>query len=74
MSRGAMISLRRELIDKVTNFLQESQLFSGQLMFPRRYFDDLIMEQRIQEKNTQTLFDGTIRGIEPQKKLQEMIS
>jgi hypothetical protein len=32
------------------------------------------MEQRIQQKNTQTLYDNTIKGLETEKKLKELIS
>jgi hypothetical protein len=44
MSRNAIIALRRELIEKVTRTLPNSKLFREGLMYPRRYFDDLIYE------------------------------
>jgi|688.fasta_scaffold782929_1 hypothetical protein len=48
MSRNALIALRRELIEKITTALPNSKLFKNGLMYPRRYFDDLIFEQRVQ--------------------------
>lgn len=54
MTRGAMINIRRDLIDKVTKHLVDCKLFSSNLAYPRRYFDDLIMEQRAEEIKAQT--------------------
>lgn len=46
LTRGALLMLRRELTEKVTQSLIDSKLFSDELAYPRRYFDDLVMEQR----------------------------
>lgn len=45
-SREALLQLRRTIIEKCTQTLPESTLFSNGPMYPRRYFDDLVMEQR----------------------------
>lgn len=44
MSRVALAGLRRDLIEKITNTLPNSTLFRDNVMYPRRYFDDLILE------------------------------
>jgi len=66
MTRGALLGLRRELIEKVTKSLIESKIFSSNLSYPRRYFDDLILEQRAVaiQANTQTQNDSTLKGFE----------
>jgi hypothetical protein len=52
MSRSALINLRRELIEKVTSHLSACSLFKQGLVYPRRYFDDLLVEQRQTELRT----------------------
>lgn len=47
MSRNQIIGMRRELIEKVTEFMQNSGLHKDGAIYPRRYFDDLIMEQEM---------------------------
>lgn len=44
MQRGAIVSLRRDLIEKTTKSLLDSTLFTSNLAYPRKYFDDLILE------------------------------
>jgi hypothetical protein len=44
MARTALISLRRDLIEKITKTLPNSSLFRENVMYPRRYFDDLVIE------------------------------
>ena len=46
MTRSGLIAIRRELIDKVTKTLPHSKLFKDGAIYPRRYFDDLVVEQR----------------------------
>jgi hypothetical protein len=45
-----MIKLRRGLIDKATKILPTSDLFSANAIYPRRYFDDLMVYQGIEKK------------------------
>ena len=45
MTRAQVINMRRELVDKVTDFMQSSGLHKDGAIYPRRYFDDLIMEK-----------------------------
>lgn len=47
MARTALISLRRDLIERITKTLPNSTLFRDNVMYPRRYFDDLVLEQRV---------------------------
>lgn len=36
--------MRRDLVDKITEKVSGSSLFATQSLFPRRYFDDLVLE------------------------------
>lgn len=47
MSRHILVGLRRLLIDKVTVYMSNSGLFTEGSIYPRRYFDDLIIEQNL---------------------------
>jgi len=49
MTRVGLIALRRELIEKITKTLPHSKLFKEGIIYPRRYFDDLVVEQRNKE-------------------------
>ena len=44
ISRTSLIGMRRDLIDKVNNIVSSCSLFSMSSAFPRRYFDDLVLE------------------------------
>ena len=46
MSRAALLALRRQMIDQVVDTLPNSKLFREGALYPRRYFDDLIVEQK----------------------------
>jgi len=50
MSRQQLLAIRRMLIDKVTHYMSTSGLFSEGSLFPRRYYDDLILEQELANK------------------------
>ncbi len=47
MSRAQLLQMRKELVDKVTDFMRESGLHKDGAIYPRRYFDDLIMEHQL---------------------------
>ena len=42
--------MRRELIEKVTDFMQSSGLHKEGAIYPRRYFDDIIMEHQLADQ------------------------
>jgi len=42
--------MRRELVEKVTDFMQSSGLHTEGAIYPRRYFDDLIMEHQLADQ------------------------
>ena len=42
-----MIEIRRGLIDKLQKQILNSELFHDNCIFPRRYFDDLMIEEQI---------------------------
>ena len=44
-----MIGMRRDLIDKVGREMEGCRLFSKTASYPRRYFDDLIIEKTMEE-------------------------
>jgi hypothetical protein len=69
-----MIELRRALLSKIESNLRENELFNSNLAFPRKYFDDLIVSQHEQEIKTQTIFNNSMRGVQSEKKLNEMLS
>ena len=52
MSRIALIGLRRDLIEKITRTLPNSTLFRDNIMYPRRYFDDMVLEQKAVQQHT----------------------
>ena len=41
-----MVKLRRLLIDKVAFLLTQCDLFAENAMYPSRYFDDLMIEEK----------------------------
>jgi len=47
MSRAQLLHMRKELIDKVNDYMQSCGLHKEGAIYPRRYFDDMIMEQRL---------------------------
>ena len=45
MSRGQLLQMRRDLVEKVNDYMHSSGLHKEGAIYPRRYFDDLVMEQ-----------------------------
>jgi hypothetical protein len=43
-------------------------------MYPRKYYDDLILAQRETEINTETLFNNSLKGVESTQRLQDLLS
>jgi hypothetical protein len=50
VDRTTLIEIRRGLIDKATNILPRCDLFQANAIYPRRYFDDLMVEAGIEKK------------------------
>ena len=44
MSREEMIRIRRGFIDRIESILPTCDLFKSNAIYPKRYFDDLMME------------------------------
>jgi hypothetical protein len=44
ISRTSLIGMRRDLIDKVVKLMEGSDSFKKNCTYPRRYFDDLVIE------------------------------
>ena len=44
VSRASLIGMRRELLDRVIKVMEDSELFKKGATFPRRYFDDMVLE------------------------------
>lgn len=47
ISRTALVGMRRDLFDNIIPIIQNCELFSKKSIFPRRYFDDLVIEQQM---------------------------
>jgi hypothetical protein len=47
ISRTALIGMRRDIVEKIAGILTECDLFTQNSAFPRRYFDDLMLEQKM---------------------------
>lgn len=45
VDRITLIELRRGLIDKISNLIQNCDLFTENALFPRRHFDNLMIER-----------------------------
>lgn len=73
MTRTALIALRRELVDKITKALPNSKLFRDGLMYPRRYFDDLIFEQRMKQQTVVNEFASSEKGLARTGRLAELV-
>lgn len=41
-----MIEMRRSLIDRVSNILPDCDLFRNNAIYPKRYFDDLMIDEK----------------------------
>ena len=44
LTRNQLLGMRKDLLDKVNEYMQGSGLHQEGAIYPRRYFDDLIME------------------------------
>ena len=47
VDRTTFIRIRRGMIDKIEDILAECDLFKDNSLYPRRYFDDLMLEDSI---------------------------
>ena len=48
VDRTTFVRIRRGMIDKIEDILAECELFKENSLYPRRYFDDLMLEESIQ--------------------------
>mmetsp|Transcript_15870 Transcript_15870/g.24418 ORF Transcript_15870/g.24418 Transcript_15870/m.24418 type:complete len:88 (-) Transcript_15870:765-1028(-) len=46
VDRSEMIFMRRALIERLTHLLPQSPLFSNHAIYPRRYYDDLMIDEK----------------------------
>ena len=44
VDRNSMIQLRRDLVDKITSTIYACPLWSEAVIYPKRYFDDLMIQ------------------------------
>jgi len=47
VDRKRMIMIRRGLIDKISNILPQCELFKDHAIYPKRYYDDLMVEETL---------------------------
>lgn len=73
MSRHFIIGLRRMLIDKVTQYMTNSGLFQEGSIYPRRYYDDLILEQELANKQSQRIKEMSI-SIENRTNINDLLN
>ena len=62
MERVQLIVARRALIDRLTNILPECELFRANAFYPKRYFDDLMVQQN---KEATLQRDATLERLSP---------
>ena len=43
LDRGDLVQMRRNLVDQVTSLLPSCEIFRSNAIFPKRYFDDLMV-------------------------------
>ena len=55
IERTAMVEMRRSLIDKVSNLLPHCDLFKSNAIYPRRYYDDLMIDERGYQEHLETV-------------------
>jgi len=46
-SRMQLIHLRRQMLDKIIDLLPYCPLFQGNAYYPRRYYDDLMLDEKM---------------------------
>lgn len=72
MSRQVLIGLRRAIIEKVTAYMTQCGVFSEGTSLPRRYYDDLILEQELQKQQSHRTKEA--RQSDPQLSIAEMLN
>ena len=55
MERTEMIQMRRLLIDRLSNILPTSDLFRANAIYPRRYYDDLMISEKGYKAHLETI-------------------
>ena len=46
LDRGDLINIRRNLVDQLTELLPKCDIFKEKAFYPKRYFDDLMIEDK----------------------------
>ena len=69
MERADLIKMRRNLIDKVTTILPQCEIFKKGAIYPKRYFDDMMIEDRGLQDQLQN-----IKSMEELKNIQNQYS
>ena len=59
LDRTTLIKVRRGLIDKLTMLLPQCDLFKDNAIYPRRYYDDLMIDDKL----TSNVGVGTSPGV-----------
>jgi hypothetical protein len=45
-----MLNLRKGLIDKIIDIMQDCELFKTNGIYPRKYFDDLMLAEKLTDE------------------------
>jgi len=59
LDRRTIIKVRRGLVDKISALLPQCELFKDNAIYPRRYFDDLMID----DKHKSNVGVGTSPGV-----------
>lgn len=68
--------MRRDLIDKVQQVMDSSELFKKNSIYPRRYFDDLVIETKVEQDRIkkQEAMGHLLKGTFDTEKLRNSVS
>lgn len=66
--------MRKDLIDKVNDFMHQSGLHKDGAIYPRRYFDDLIMERQLAAQQSGLEMQYLSQSVNDSSRLKELLS
>lgn len=74
MSRTQLLGMRRDLLDKVNDYMHTSGLHKEGSIYPRRYFDDIIMEQQLSAQQSRMERQLLSSSVGDSGRLQELLA
>lgn len=59
MKRPGLLKLRKTLVEKCMNLIFKCQLFKENALYPKRYFDDIVIEGSVMDSTINSIYqDG----------------